>query len=295
MNQPSLVQAWWLAARPKTLWAGLAPVLVGTAVAHAHGGIALLPASAAAVGSILIQIATNLANDYFDHKKGADNADRIGPARAVQQGWIAPQAMLTATIAVLGLALMVGTYLIAVGGAPIAAIGLASLVCAVAYTGGPLPLAYVGLGDVFVFGFFGLAAVVGTVWVQVLAAPPAAWLGGVCMGLLATAILVVNNLRDRVTDAAANKRTLAVRFGPRVARWEHSLAIAAPFAVVAGGAATGWIPTASAALTVLALPLAVREIRCVRMLDGPALNPHLGGAARLELVFGLLFSVGFFL
>ncbi len=295
MNQPSLVQAWWLAAPPKTLWAGIAPVLVGTAVAHAHGGIALLPATAAAAGSILIQIATNLANDYFDHKKGADNADRIGPARAVQQGWIAPQAMLTATIAVLGLALMVGTYLIAVGGAPIAAIGLASLVCAVAYTGGPLPLAYVGLGDVFVFGFFGLAAVVGTAWVQVLAAPPAAWLGGVCMGLLATAILVVNNLRDRVTDAAANKRTLAVRFGPRVARWEHSLAIAAPFAVVAGGAMAGWIPTASAALTVLALPLAVREIRCVRMLDGPALNPHLGGAARLELVFGLLFSVGFFL
>ena len=295
MNQPSLVQAWWLAARPKTLWAGIAPVLVGTAVAHAHGGIALLPATAAAAGSILIQIATNLANDYFDYKKGADNADRIGPARAVQQGWIAPQAMLTATIAVLGLALMVGTYLITVGGAPIAAIGLASLVCAVAYTGGPLPLAYVGLGDVFVFGFFGLAAVVGTVWVQVLAAPPAAWLGGVCMGLLATAILVVNNLRDRVTDAAANKRTLAVRFGPRVARWEHSLTIAAPFAVVAGGAMTGWIPTASAALTALALPLAVREIRCVWMLDGPALNPHLAGAARLELVFGLLFGVGFFL
>ena len=113
--------------------------------------------------------------------------------------------------------------------------------------------------------------------------------------MLATAILVVNNLRDRVTDAAANKRTLAVRFGPRAARWEHTLAIATPFAAVSFGAIWGWIPAASAALTVLALPLAVREIRSVQMLDGPALNPHLGGAARLELVFGVLFSVGFFL
>jgi 1,4-dihydroxy-2-naphthoate octaprenyltransferase len=159
------MQAWWLAARPKTLLAGLAPVLVGTAVAHAYGGIRPLPAAAAALGSILIQIGTNLANDYFDHKKGADTEDRVGPDRAVQQGWISPSAMLAATVAVLLAALGVGVYLIGIGGAPIAAIGVASLICAIAYTGGPYPLAYVGLGDVFVFVFFGLAAVVGTIWV----------------------------------------------------------------------------------------------------------------------------------
>jgi len=295
MTRPSLVQAWWLAARPKTLWAGLAPVLVGTAVAHGHGGIRPLPACAAAVGSILIQVATNLANDYFDHKKGADNSDRVGPDRAVQKGWITPKAMLTATGVVLLSALLVGLYLIAVGGVPIAVIGVASLICAVAYTGGPYPLAYVGLGDAFVFVFFGLAAVVGTTWVQTLTAPPAAWIGGACMGLLATAILVVNNLRDRTTDAAANKRTLAVRFGAGFARLEHALTIAVPFILAAIGFMMGWVPVLAAVLPALALPLAIHEIRSVWTKDGPALNPHLGGAARLELVFGLLFGLGFLL
>ena len=294
MSRPSALQAWWLAARPKTLWAGLAPVFVGTAVAHAHGGIKPLPAASAALGSILIQIATNLANDYFDHKKGADTADRVGPDRAVQQGWISPRAMLTATILVLAAALAVGVYLIAVGGLPIALIGLASLICAIAYTGGPFPLAYVGLGDVFVFAFFGLAAVVGTTWVQTLNAPPAAWIGGACMGLLATAILVVNNLRDRITDEAANKRTLAVRFGARAARWEHTITIAGAYGLSALAYGLGWLPLWSALLPLAASPLAIHEIRCVWSKDGPDLNPHLGGAARLELVFGLLFSLGFF-
>ena len=295
MTRPSLVQAWWLAARPKTLWAGLAPVLVGTAVAHGHGGIQLLPAVAAVTGSILIQIATNLANDYFDHQKGADTAARVGPERAVQQGWISPKAMLTATGVVLLFALMVGLYLIAIGGAPIAVIGVASLVCALAYTGVPYPLAYVGLGDVFVFVFFGLAAVVGTTWVQTLTAPPAAWIGGACMGLLATAILAVNNLRDRETDAAAHKRTLAVRFGAKFVRLEHAFTIVTPFALAGLGSAMGWVPVLAAALPTLALPLAIHEVRSVWRRDGPALNPHLGGAARLELVFGLLFGLGFML
>jgi len=289
------MQAWWLAARPKTLLAGLAPVLVGTAVAHAHGGIRPMPAAAAALGSILIQVGTNLANDYFDHKKGADTEERVGPDRAVQQGWISPPAMLAATVVVLLAALAVGVYLIGIGGAPIAAIGVASLICAIAYTGGPWPLAYVGLGDVFVFVFFGLAAVVGTTWVQTLTAPPAAWIGGAAMGSLATAILVVNNLRDRVTDAVANKRTLAVRFGANAARMEHQLTIVGPFALVTLAAVIGWTPVWSAALVWLALPLAVREIRAVRQKDGPELNPHLAGAARLELVFGLLFGLGCFL
>ena len=295
MSASPKLEAWWLAARPKTLAAGLAPVLVGTAVAHAHGGIRLRPALAAALGSLLIQIATNLANDYFDHKKGADTAERLGPSRAVQQGWIAPRTMLTATILTLIAALGVGIFLIQIGGWPIAAIGVASLVCAIAYTGGPYPLAYVGLGDIFVFLFFGLAAVVGTTWVQTLSAPPAAWVGGAAVGMLATAILVVNNLRDRHTDAKANKRTLAVRWGARAARMEHAGMICVPYLLVIAAAFLAWVPWACAVAALFSVPLAVREIRSVSSKDGADLNPHLGGAARLELVFSMLFSLGFVL
>lgn len=286
--------AWWLAARPKTLAAGLAPVLVGTAIAHTQGGIAWGPAIACMLGSLLIQVATNLANDYFDHKQGADTEDRLGPARAVQQGWITPKAMLNATVLVLILALCVGLYLISVGGWPIAVIGVTSLICAVAYTGGPMPLAYVGLGDIFVLAFFGLAAVVGTTWVQTLSAPPAAWIGGLSIGLLATAILVVNNLRDRKTDELANKRTLAVRLGATAARWEHTLTITLAYVAVGLGVLTNLVP-ASWLLVALSLPIAVIEIRAIWKKDGADLNPHLGGAARLEMVFGFLLVIGCFL
>lgn len=283
--------AWWLAMRPKTLAAGIVPVLVGTAIAGMHGGFRLIPALACVVGSLLIQIATNLANDYFDHKKGADNEHRIGPARAVQQGWIAPRTMAVATLFSLFLALLVGLYLINIGGWPIAAIGVFSLICAVAYTGGPMPLAYVGLGDLFVFLFFGLAAVAGTAFVQLLYVPKETWIAGACIGLLATAILVVNNLRDRETDKDANKRTLVVRFGPRVARTEHMLCLFVPYALVGVAviletAPLGWL------LTFLSLPFAIKEVRAVQQKDGPALNVHLAGAAKIELIFGVLMCGG---
>jgi len=292
MTTPSTLQAWWLAARPKTLAAGLVPVIVGTAIAHTHGGIQLPAALACAAGSILIQVGTNLANDYFDHKKGADTDARLGPDRAVQKGWISPRAMAIATACTLALALAVGCYLISIGGLPIALIGVASLVCAIAYTGGPYPLAYVGLGDVFVFLFFGLAAVVGTTWVQTLSAPPQAWLAGSAIGLLATAILVVNNLRDRLTDAAANKRTLAVRWGEKAARREHAAVICSAFLIVWCSGAAGFSPAGWSLLTVLCIPLAVIEIRSVHAKDGAELNPHLAGAARLELFFGLALAAG---
>ncbi len=292
MSQPSALKAWALAARPKTLAAGVVPVLVGTAVAWTEGAVHWGAAVAAAVCSILIQIATNLANDYFDAKKGADTADRLGPDRAVQQGWISPRAMLAGTAVTLILAFILGLYLIALGGPVIAAIGIVSLIAAVAYTGGPYPLAYVGLGDLFVFLFFGLAAVVGTTWVQTMTAPPAAWIGGASTGLLATAILVVNNLRDRTTDEVAGKRTLAVRFGPDFARAEHALLIVGAFVVVGAGAVAGLVPIAWCALSLLCLPLAVHEIRCVRAKDGRDLNPHLAGAARLEVCFGLALVMG---
>lgn len=291
MSGPGQLTAWFLAARPKTLAAGLVPVLVGMAIAHMHGGVVWAPAIACAAGSILIQIGTNLANDYFDHKKGADTEQRVGPARAVQQGWVTPKAMAVATGITLFLALLVGLYLIAIGGWPIAMIGILSLVCAVGYTGGPYPLAYVGLGDIFVFLFFGLAAVAGTCFVQLLYVPPAAWTAGAAIGLLATAILVVNNLRDRETDAIANKRTLAVRFGARAARVEHMACIVLAFALVTLSVVLNLAPTLWL-LVWLSSPLAFMEIRSVHQKDGPGLNAHLAGAARLELVFGLLLCLG---
>ena len=199
--------------------------------------------------------------------------------------------MAFATLFSLSLALLVGLYLINIGGWPIAAIGVVSLICAVAYTGGPMPLAYVGLGDLFVFLFFGLAAVAGTTFVQLLYVPQETWIAGACIGLLATAILVVNNLRDRATDASANKRTLVVRFGPKVARVEHMLCLFVPYALVGVAvgldlAPLGWL------LTFVSLPLAIREVRAVQQKDGPALNIHLAGAAKIELIFGLLMCVG---
>lgn len=292
MSTPSALKAWALAARPKTLAAGVVPVLVGTAVAWREGSVHWGAATAAAVCSILIQIATNLANDYFDAKKGADTEDRLGPERAVQKGWISPGAMLAGTAIALVLAFLLGLYLIALGGPVIAVIGVVSLVAAVAYTGGPYPLAYVGLGDLFVFLFFGLAAVVGTTWVQTLSAPPAAWIGGAATGMLATAILVVNNLRDRTTDAVAGKRTLVVRFGPRFARVEHAFMILMPFLVVGAASIAGLVPMAWAGFSLLCLPLAIHEIRAVTTKDGRDLNPHLAGAARLEVCFGLALVAG---
>ena len=196
--------------------------------------------------------------------------------------------MLAGT-ATLVLAFLLGLYLIALGGPVIAVIGVVSLVAAVAYTGGPYPLAYVGLGDLFVF-LFGLAAVVGTTWVQTLSAPPAAWIGGAATGMLATAILVVNNLRDRTTDAVAGKRTLVVRFGPRFARVEHAFMILMPFLVVGAASIAGLVPMAWAGFSLLCLPLAIHEIRAVTTKDGRDLNPHLAGAALRACLAGALLT-----
>lgn len=290
-ERPSALRAWLSAARPATLLAGATPVFVGWGLAAAADAFALVPAVAALLGCVLIQIATNLANDLFDHKKGADNADRVGPARATQKGWLTPRQMAIGTGVVLLLAFAVGMVLVARAGLPILILGLVSLGLALAYTGGPFPLAYHGLGDLFVLLFFGFAAVGGTYYVQALSLSPQALLAGAPVGLLATAILVVNNLRDRHTDAAANKRTLAVRFGEGAARMEYALCVclayAVPiFAVLTGYGGWGWL------LPLLSLPMGVRQVRLLQTLDGPALNPQLGATARLELSFGALLAIG---
>ncbi|MBT5043997.1 MAG: 1,4-dihydroxy-2-naphthoate polyprenyltransferase, partial [Gemmatimonadales bacterium] len=209
----SPVQAWILAARPKTLTAALAPVVTGTGLAAFHGVFAPLPALAALIGAVFIQIGTNFANDYYDFVRGGDTDARVGPIRVTQAGILPPATVKRGMYAVLGAALFVGVYLVWVAGWPIVWIGLSSVACAVLYTGGPFPLAYHGLGDVFVFVFFGLVAVSGTFFVQGLYWPPDVWIAGAALGTLNTAILVVNNLRDVDTDTLAGKRTLAVRLG----------------------------------------------------------------------------------
>jgi len=283
---------WVLAARPKTLTAAAAPVLVGTGLAAHLAGVAVLPALAALVGALLIQVGTNLANDYYDFVRGGDTEERVGPTRVTQAGLIAPESVKRAMILVLGLAMLVGVYLVVVGGWPVVAIGLASVACAVLYTGGPYPLAYHGLGDVFVFVFFGLVAVGGTYWVQALAWPPDALLAGTALGSLSTALLVVNNLRDIATDAKAGKRTLAVRIGPTGTKVEYVALLAVAAAAPAVGVTLlGWPPAALAAL--LVAPLCLSPLRAVLHYREPReLLPALGGTARVTALYGLLLALG---
>jgi len=288
---PSRTSAWVMAARPRTLPAAAAPVLVGSAVAHAVDAFRAAPALAALLGALLLQIAANFANDVFDHERGADTADRLGPTRVVAAGILSARSVKVATALTLGLALLTGLYLTAVAGWPVVAIGLASMAAAVAYTGGPWPLGYNGLGDVAVFLFFGLVAVCGTTYVQALAVPALAWWAAVPVGALITAILVVNNLRDRETDARAGKRTLAVRLGRRGAIGEYVLLLGVAYAVPVLLAALDRLD-AWALLPLLTLPVALRMLRVVRHEAGRALNPALGGTAQLVFLHGALFALG---
>lgn len=289
---PGSARAWLLATRPATLLVGLVPVLVGSAIAHAAGQFKPLPALAALWGAIFIQIGTNLANDVFDYEKGADTEARLGPVRVTQAGLLRPKQVYGGMVASFLLALLAGIYLTAVAGWPIVAIGLVSIASGIAYTGGPYPLGYNGLGDIFVFVFFGPVAVAGTVFVQAGVIPPAAWLASIPVGALATAVLVVNNVRDHETDVVAGKRTLAVRFGRGFGVAEYVallvLSYATPLALVGLGLATTW-----SLLPLLTAPLGVRLARTLAAeRSGPALNLCLAGTARLLFFFGVLLTVG---
>jgi 1,4-dihydroxy-2-naphthoate octaprenyltransferase len=287
-----VARAWILAARPKTLTAAVAPVLVGVGLADFHDALAWPPAVAAMLGAILIQIGTNFANDYYDFVRGGDTDERVGPVRVTQAGILAPESVKRGMVLVLAAAMLVGVYLVTVGGWPIVWIGLASVACAVLYTGGPFPLAYHGLGDVFVFLFFGLIAVAGTVYVQALAWPPDAWLAGAGLGALSTAILVVNNLRDIETDTKAHKRTLAVRMGPAGTRAEFLVMLVIGAAVPPLGVAGFDWPLASLAALAF-LPLAVTPTRAVLTFSHPReLLPALGATARVVVVYGVLLALG---
>jgi 1,4-dihydroxy-2-naphthoate polyprenyltransferase len=292
LNRPNSVIAVWIAAiRPATLWAGAVPVIVAAALVHSDGLTVGLPSIMALVGALLIQIGTNLVNDYADFKSGADGPDRLGPARAAAQGWLTPRALLVGAALALSSAALCGIYIVSIGGWPMLAIGVASLICAIAYTAGPVPLGYVGLGDIFVLVFFGLAAVCGTYYLEAERVSTASVLVALAIGALATAILVVNNLRDRETDARVGKRTLAVRFGARFTRIEYTVLVLGAYLLVS--AACLWSSLGWGALLVWSTcPVAIHEIRALWTKDGVDLNQHLGGTARLELLFGLALAGG---
>jgi len=283
-----------MAARPRTLPAAIAPVLVGTAAAVEWAGELPRPWAfvAALIGSIFIQIGTNLANDYSDARRGADTVDRLGPVRVTSAGLVAPQRVLVATWVAFGVAIACGIYLTVVAGIVILLIGALSIAAGVLYTGGPRPYGYAGLGEVFVFLFFGLVAVNGSYYVQVeqLDALP---LGlSIAVGFLATAILVVNNVRDVETDRRAGKNTLAVRMGRANAVVLYRLLVLGayvvlPIALVAGDASLWPL------IGLLSLPLAIGPLRLMsNRTDGPSLNAALAGTGALLGAFSLLVSLG---
>jgi len=285
---PGSARAWLMAARPATLPAAIAPVAVGTACAHAAGGLRVGPAVAAALGALLLQIASNLANDVFDFEKGADREGRLGPPRAVQSGLLSPGAVRAGLVVTLAAALLIGIYLTAQAGWPIVALGLSAMIAAVAYTGGPYPLGYHGHGDFLVLLFFGFVAVCGTAFVQLGSLPALAVIASIPVGALATAILVVNNLRDRAGDAVAGKRTLAVRLGARGARLEYAALLAVAYAVPIACAVWRGEPILIAPL--VTAPWAVRLAGAIRRRDGAALNPCLPATARLLLAHSLVWA-----
>jgi 1,4-dihydroxy-2-naphthoate octaprenyltransferase len=273
---------WLLAARPKTLGAAVAPVLIGSAFAGANGVFHALSAVVALWGALWIQIGTNLANDYFDFKKGADTEERVGPTRATAAGLIAPEVMKRAFILAFGLVLPAAAYLVTRGGWPIALVGLSSIALGILYTATPWALGYKGTADIVALLFFGPIAVGGTYWVQSQTLPRDVLIAGCAPGLLAVAMLTVNNLRDRATDAKVGKKTLAVRFGPRFARWEFTLALL-------GGcllplALGHWLP---ALVAVAAIPV----LRTVWTTEGGALNKTLGTTGKLMLAHSALFAL----
>ncbi|MEA2149249.1 MAG: 1,4-dihydroxy-2-naphthoate polyprenyltransferase [Solirubrobacteraceae bacterium] len=289
---PSPVRIWVMAARLRTLPAAIAPVLVGTSVAIQRGVFRPGAFVAALLGALFIQIGTNLANDYSDAKRGADAEDRVGPVRVTAGGLVPPRQVLVATYVTFGLAVVCGLYLVAVSGVELLFVGIASIAAGVLYTGGPRPYGYEGLGELFVFLFFGIVAVTGSAFAQLQAWPWEAFVLAVPIGLLAAAILVVNNVRDMDSDRRAGKRTLAVRLGRDRGRLIYALMIYGAYVVAPlpwlGGALSPWLLAPW-----LTAPLAVRLVRTVRRhADGPTLNEALAQTGMLQLVFGLLLSAG---
>jgi 1,4-dihydroxy-2-naphthoate octaprenyltransferase len=288
------LRIWLMAARPRTLPAAIAPVLVGTALAASEGTFRGLAFAAALIGSVFIQIGTNLSNDYSDARRGADTEERLGPVRVTAGGLVPPRKVLVATWLAFGIAVAAGIYLVAIAGWELLLVGAAAIAAGVLYTGGPRPYGYEGLGELFVFAFFGIVAVVGSYYVQVEKLRGLAFALAVPVGMLAAAILMVNNIRDIDTDRRAGKRTLAVRVGRRRARRLFAASVYLPFlwvTVVAIAAGMPWL-----LLVWLCAPLAPPLVRTVASrTDGPALNRALAASGQLLAAFALLLSAGLLL
>ena len=289
------MNVWVEAARPRTLPASAAPVLVGTAAGADAGGLVWWRFLLALLVAVAVQVAVNFANDYFDGVRGIDTVQRAGPRRAVASGLVSPPTMLAAVFVAIAVAAVAGIVLAAAVSWWLLLVGLGSFIALLGYSGGPRPYASAGLGEVFVFVFFGLVATAGSSYVQHRQVPASAWIGGVATGLLAVAILVVNNLRDVPTDAVAGKRTLAVRIGEARTRLLFVGLIAAALALAAIG-----VPLASHSawpvLVLLAIPLAREPVNAVRGGGvGRALIPALGGTGRLELAVAVLLAAGLLL
>jgi 1,4-dihydroxy-2-naphthoate octaprenyltransferase len=289
------IRIWLMAARLRTLPAAVAPVLVGTALAGFYGVFHPLRFVAALVGAVFIQVGTNLSNDYSDARRGADSEDRLGPVRVTAGGLVPPRRVLVATYVSFGVAVVAGAYLIAVAGWELLLVGAASILAGVLYTGGPRPYGYEGLGEIFVFLFFGIVAVAGSYFVQVKHLDWEAFALAVPVGLLAAAILVVNNYRDIDTDRRAGKKTLAVRFGREQTRTVFAaivyLAYLATPVTWLFGPLKPWV-----LLPWLTLPIAAQVVRTVRnRTDGASLNGALAQTGMLQLAFCTLLAAGLLL
>ena len=284
-------ETWKLAVRPKTLPVAAAPVIFASALAYNEGFFQFGPALAALLGALLLQIGANLANDVYDFQKGTDTSDRLGPLRVTQAGLLTPKQVKTGMWVTFALASLCGAYLISQSGWLILVIGILSIISAILYTAGPFPIGYHGLGELFVFLFFGLAAVMGTYYAQAGFISLSSLLFSVPIGLMASSVLVVNNLRDIETDKKAQKMTLAVRFGEKWARQEYILLITVSYLIVfllgMSDLVSAWIM-----LSWLSLPLAYQSFKMVLELRGRAMNQLLAQTGQLELIFALLLSLG---
>jgi 1,4-dihydroxy-2-naphthoate octaprenyltransferase len=287
MSAAQTLKYWLLAIRPKTLSLSLVPVVVGIALAwsETHQFI-LLPALAALSAALLIQIGTNLHNDAEDFSRGTDTPERLGPPRATAQGWLSSRAVMRGAYAAFGLAFLIGLYLVWRGGWPILAVGLTSLLAGYAYTGGPRPIAYSASGELFVFLFFGLVAVLGSFYLQTLSLSFTALAGASAIGLLAAAVLLVNNYRDLRSDRQAGKLTLAHYLGSRGSQVLYGTLVLVPFLLPLV------LQRDAAWLVLLALPLALLLLgRFIREAPGPAFNQILARTALLQLLYGVLLCV----
>lgn len=280
-----------LAIRPRTLPAAAAGVIVGSALAWRDGFFRLDAALACMLCALLLQIGSNLANDVFDFERGTDTPERVGPVRVTQAGLLTSSQVKAGMAVVFALAALLGLYLAWLGGWPILLIGVAAILSAIAYTGGPFPLGYHALGDLFVFIFFGLASVAGTYYVQAGYVSAAAWWMTIPPGLIITAILVVNNLRDLENDRKAGKRTLAVMLGEKGTKAQYLICMLGAYLVLPVAAALGVIPWL-ALLSWASLPMAIRATRVVFSQRGRPLNTALAGTGQTALLFSILFWIG---